>query len=285
MSPEQGFIRGGQTAGAGWVNLDPAFKSHKFLEAKKVTDEIAANPEGLFSEVKAGATVGQGEEEPWVKDLPADLITGRIDGWGSDIAAYAKKNKLTLSGLSGGRIPEKDVYSLIPPGMAGEIQGEVLEYESLPEEQVAHKVIITLEGKDKAALYSCDMQVKDLRGRKVTLSWDPADEGIDGAAIDEFIGESKFPAYLVELKPSIKVEGVENVAYVGSGIAMGEELTLRVDFMYSPMETDTIERPVKAGEYLAFAFSGSAPDWEQAYRRCPSPPSFDGHFWRKQMEI
>jgi hypothetical protein len=101
----------------------------------------------------------------------------------------------------------------------------------------------------------------ELAGKKITLSYAPAtaqDEAVinsylpkphpDGTPIQPNELPSSLPAYLINLKPELRIDGV--VVTTGTPVGMGNTETFQMTFTAPKQSPDVITNQIEAGEYL-----------------------------------
>jgi hypothetical protein len=104
----------------------------------------------------------------------------------------------------------------------------------------------------------------ELAGKKITLSYSPAtvqDEAVinsylpkphaDGTPIDPSELPTSLPAYLINLKPELRIDGI--VVATGTAIGMGNTETFKMTFTAPNESADVITNQIEAGEYLGIA--------------------------------
>jgi len=104
----------------------------------------------------------------------------------------------------------------------------------------------------------------ELAGKKITLSYSPAtqaDEDVinsylpkphaDGSPIDPSELPSSLPAYLINLKPELRIDGV--VVATGTPVVMGNTETFKMTFTGPNESPDVITNEIEAGEYFGIA--------------------------------
>lgn len=104
----------------------------------------------------------------------------------------------------------------------------------------------------------------ELAGKKITLSYSPAtqaDENVinsylpkphaDGTPIQPNELPSSLPAYLINLKPELRIDGV--IVATGTSVGMGNTETFKMTFISPKESPDVIINEIEAGEYLGIA--------------------------------
>jgi len=92
------------------------------------------------------------------------------------------------------------------------------------------------------------LSMPELAGKRITLSYIPAGED-DAALIEEYGGITNVPAYLVEMKPVIMVNG--EVIATGGAETLGERQQFVMDFITPGGGRDRVANDVTVGAYYA----------------------------------
>lgn len=96
---------------------------------------------------------------------------------------------------------------------------------------------------------SCQVTIPEIMGNRITVSYVPSTPS-DVQLINQYGGFYNVPAYLLRVKPAVRVEG--NIVALGDEISVGTEQELNVDII-SPngSKTDRVVHEIKAGGYYA----------------------------------
>ena len=86
----------------------------------------------------------------------------------------------------------------------------------------------------------------ELAGKRVSLSYSPATNA-DSILIDKYGGLYNVPAYLLQLKPEIRINGESKAS--GSAIGFGKSQIFRIDFRMPYGKNDYVENMVTVGGY------------------------------------
>jgi hypothetical protein len=112
--------------------------------------------------------------------------------------------------------------------------------------------------------FSITYALPELAGRKITLSYSPAtqaDEDVinsflpaphaDGTPIDPSELPTSLPAYMINLKPELRVDG--QVVATGGAITMGSAENVKMTFHDPTRGDDVVSNVIEAGEYWGIA--------------------------------
>jgi hypothetical protein len=133
-------------------------------------------------------------------------------------------------------------------------------YSNLPD-NLRHRWSMNIAG---YAPISYSATLPELAGKKITLSYSPAtpeDEAViesylpepheDGTPIDPSELPSSLPAYLINLKPELRIDGV--VMASGGPVGMGITEDFYMNFYFPGKGTTPVHNTVEAGDYSSIA--------------------------------
>jgi hypothetical protein len=109
-------------------------------------------------------------------------------------------------------------------------------------DNLRHKIKFEIYGN------STTLSMPELAGHRITLSYVPATED-DAAIIEEYGGITNVPAYLVEMKPVLMVEGEPKA--IGKPDTLGETQQFVMEFQMPNGERDRVANDVTVGAYYA----------------------------------
>ena len=111
---------------------------------------------------------------------------------------------------------------------------------------------------------SITKSLPEIAGKKITLSYSPAtssDEAVinsylpkphaDGTPVQPYELPSSLPAYLINLKPELRIDGV--VVATGGAIGMGQKENMTIDLTAPTTASNSINNSVIVGEFNAIA--------------------------------
>lgn len=251
--PSRGAVN---VAGDTWVNLDPSFKQYVYADGVNFTKEIPYDFNALADQLVSTATVNQ--TGSYATGVNASLISSTIDAYGTQVRSYLETNipNATVGQVLDGRRILKKEYGILPATLPSYdvlyLRGE---YSEVPDEY-RHKVTFQVyDNLGKAPSLNYSAPTAELAGKRITLSYlgaTPADEEL----IKQYVNETVLPAYLINLKPVLRIDGdiVANGSSVGMGNYQYLDLYITGAFEEVSFEIDPVEKIVFAGAYYAFGF-------------------------------
>ena len=147
---------------------------------------------------------------------------------------------------------------ILPNSLPYRVVEKKAEFSELPNE-LRHKIKFEIYQVSSSLLgsvpasspdFSVTLSMPELAAKRVTLSYVPATQD-DAAIIEEYGGITNVPAYLVEMKPVLRIEG-EAVA-TGSPVTLGETQQFVMDFIAPGGERDRVVNDVTVGAYYGVA--------------------------------
>lgn len=121
-------------------------------------------------------------------------------------------------------------------------------YSYIPD-SLRHKVIFEIAEDIFGGGIAITKSLPELSGKRLTLSYIPATSS-DEALVAQYGGDIlKVPPYLLNVKPVIKIDGIN--AAIGSSVGMASTQTLAMTFIIAGYGIDVVENKVIAGTYSA----------------------------------
>ncbi len=256
--PNRGRGRGADPRSQ-WVQLDPSFKRHEFREGVDLTAATGFDVNAVLQGATSGATINQASS--FFTNLNESFIQRELTRLTDNLLAFVQAElgpEATVGDVLGtkrikpfNRGPRQDRR-----GDRGHSLDDVLPFETVtPQLEVAelpqsfrHLVNFAMFG------FSRLFALPELAGKRVTVSYVAATPA-DQALIDAFRGIlNVFPAFLVDLKPQLKVEG--QLIAEGQGVPLGSSQILRSAFL-RPLGTafDINDKIVTTGADYAIALN------------------------------
>ena len=257
-----------------WIPLDASFKEHRTTAGADLATAAPFDKQEFIGRLTGSATIDESAsyatnvqctsvsqfQESFRTGVQDFLASGHPGATLSDVLGSTKLVEQEFPYLLG-TLPYRTVvkgggFSEIPPSLR-------------------HSVTFDLVNNDtQSAAYSettlsLSISLPKLAGKRVTLSYSPAtaaDEAViaayaprphaDGTPITLSEYPSSLPAYLVQVKAELRVNGVVVASGVGPNLGGYEQLSIR---MHNPnLPYGAQEFLIKAGEYVGIAF-GTGP--------------------------
>jgi hypothetical protein len=188
---------------------------------------------------------------------PLDRIRDEIENYLGDNNNYAVQ--------LGSRIIQPEQLQLLPNSLPFAVVAVTSEYQQLPLTLQQQVRLIIQADSSAQTLLDVTLPLAELNQRRITLSYIPATVA-DHNTVNAFGGLGSTPAYLVELRPQLKIDG-HLKAVAENALPMGASHRLTLELMAPGGSTATTQTLI-AGSYYAVAIGegtdtpAAAPDPE-----------------------
>jgi hypothetical protein len=259
-----------------WIPLDASFKQHTYTPGMDIKAAVPFDAQSSIEQIKASATIN--ETEGYVTNVSSTLTQQVMQDYQTRIQNYISQNypNATVGDVLG----KKEIIKYEFPILLGTLPYNDIatgaKYSSLPD-SLRHKVTFSVTSDniyfDPQPL-SSTKSLAEIAGKKITLSYSPATQAdenvinsylpkphVDGTPIQPNELPSSVPAYLINLKPELRIDGV--LIATGGAIGMGQEEALSIDIAAPTTAKHSISNRVIAGEFNAIAFDISRISPEQ----------------------
>ena len=264
MIPSQGAIH---KQGDTWVPLDASFKQCTYSSGIDIKSSAPFDAQSFINQIQSTATIN--ETEGYVSNVNSLYIQQQMQDYQTRIQNYISQNypNATVGDVLG----KKEVIKQEFPVLMGTLPYKTIvkgsTYASIPD-NLRHKITFNLIKDSYDEIIGTPINITkslpELAGKKITLSYSPAtsaDETIinsylpkphaDGTPIQPNEIPSSLPAYLINLKPELRIDGV--VVATGTTVGMGNTETFKMTFTSPNESPDVITNDVQAGGYLGIA--------------------------------
>ena len=232
-----------------WIPLDGSFKQYTSHQGVNIAGQVPLDSQGFISQIQSTALVNESESHATgvncgaVRQSLADYQT-RASSFLNDHYSEA-----TVRDILGYRTIVKHEFPYLLgtlPYLVTVNGGTVSE---LPD-QYRHKITLRLSG--SADTVEITRNLAELAGKSVSLDYTPATQADEdaikallprmepGETIDPALLPSSFPAYLIMVKPRIKINGV--VIATGQATGLGQAQALDVSFTDAATSVDSYSR-------------------------------------------
>jgi RHS repeat-associated protein len=257
-----------------WIPLDASFKQHRATGGLDFATAAPFDKQTFISQLTGLSTIS--EPDSYATNVQCASVSQYQEGFRAGVQNYLASEHpgATVGEVLGATtlVGQEFPYLLGTLPYQTIVKGGL--YAELPS-SLRHSVTFELINNDtQSANYSettlsLSMGLPKLAGKRVTLSYSPAtaaDEAViaayaprphaDGTPISLNEYPSSLPAYLIQVKADLRVNGVVVASGLESSLGGYDQFTIR---MHTPGLPDGAqELSIKAGEYLGIAF-GSGP--------------------------
>jgi hypothetical protein len=216
--------------GKTWLGLDTSIK---------VKDYEYNNPADIYqqSAISNQLSVIRDEYLNSVQtQTPLEYLGAKLSALGYQQSDFMRTKTLT---------PE--VMNILPASMQFDQKKITHEYTEIPDE-LRHKVRFIAADTGKNELFTITIDTLNLSNRPILLTYEP-ETVEDQQIIDSYGGLDKTPAYLVKLRPVLKING-ERAVVAKDGLPMGSDYNLTMELI-SPDGTENITSTHIAGNLSA----------------------------------
>jgi hypothetical protein len=247
-----------------WIPLDASFKQYAYTDGIDIAAAVPFDGQTFIDQLTATATINEAEGS--VTGVDSLLVQQTMTDYQSRVEDYIAQQypDATVGDVLG----KKDVVAQDYPYLLGtlpyrtEVRGG--SYAMLPS-SLRHTLSfsVTRSGFDETPL-TFIQSLPELAGKKITLSFTPAtaaDEAVinsylpkphaDGTPIQPEELPTSLPAYLIQVKPELRIDG--QVVATGSPITLGASETFTLNFASPWIPSDLVTNPITAGAYHAVA--------------------------------
>ena len=254
-----------------WVPLDASYKQYSYIQGMDIKSAVPFDAQSFINQVQSTATID--ETAGYVTNVNSALIEEAIQNYQTQVRNYITQNypTATVGDILGvkdiiqqnfsyflGTLPYKtivkgDTYSIVPDSMRHHISINVTK--DIFDSEIGTPINIT-------------KSLPELAGKKITLSYSPAtsaDQAVissylpqphsDGTPIQPSELPSSLPAYLINLKPELRIDGI--VVATGTAATMGTQETFDMTFLDPGRGGDVVSNVIQVGEYLGIAVTAS----------------------------
>lgn len=160
-----------------------------------------------------------------------------------------------------------EVMNILPASMQFDQKKITHEYTEIPDE-LKHRIKFTASNTNNSELFTITLDTLNLSNQKIALSYEP-ETVEDQQIIDSYGGLDNTPAYLVRLRPVLKVNG-ERMIVAKDGLPMGADYNLTIELI-SPNGVERITNTYIVGNLSAIGVVA-----QKTHPNIPSPPVGEG---------
>ena len=242
-----------------WVKMDPSFKNyayHKGIDISLIAD-IDIND--LFGAGSNGAIVG----DNYITGLNNTNMANKLALYKNSLSAYLEENisNVTENEILGYREITNRAKGILPPPENGGVFGisETKERFSEIPNTVRSKVNFQILG------INYTMALPSVAEESIILDFVPATQA-DSNLIEYYGGIFNVPAFLIHMKPVLKVDG--EVKAEGVSVGLGSNYTLFSSFLRPGSETwDTNNRGITVGATYSLNLDIQKMPWDLVEKR------------------
>jgi hypothetical protein len=255
--------------GDSWIPLDASFKQYSYTQGIDIKSAVPFDAQIFVNQIQSTATIDTANSS--VTNINSTYIQQQMQSYQNQVKAYIEQNypNATVGDVLGKKeiIKQNFTYLLGTLPYQKSIVG--IRYSEIPDNlrhKITFKVTKDIYDEDSGTAINITKRLPEIAGKKITLSYSPAtaqDEATinsyqpkphaDGSPIQPSELLVSLPAYLINLKPELRIDG--EIVATGTTVGMGYEETFEMVFTAPGFATDIVSNQIDAGAYHAIAIN------------------------------
>ncbi len=243
-----------------WIPLDASFKQYTYTQGIDIQSAVPFDAQSFANQIQSTATINP---DGSVTNVNSALVQQTMQDYQTQVQNYIQQNYPNAT--VGDVIGKKEIVKQEFPILLGTLPYKTVqvgsEFATVPDNlrETMSFSIPDPTGAGTGLFYTISMP--QLAGKKITLSFSPAtanDQAViesllpqpnsDGTPIQLSQLPSSFRAYLINLKPELRVDG--QVVATGSSATMGGAQSFTMSLNEPGFGMSNIDNIVQAGEYF-----------------------------------
>jgi len=233
-----------------WIPLDPSFKQYTYTQGIDIKSAVPFDAQAFATQLESTATIN--EAEGYVTNVNSALIQQTMQDYQAQVQNYIQQNypNATVGDVIGKKEiikQELGILSITLPYKKIQLGAEFSQVPATLRAAMSF-TILDSAGTSVGLAYSASMP--EIAGKKITLSFSPA-TAADQTVIESYIPTnghtSSLPAYLINIKPELRING--QVVATGAHSMMGSTLSFTIMLNEPGNGMSNINNDVIAGMY------------------------------------
>jgi transglutaminase-like putative cysteine protease len=255
-----------QGQGDTWISLDPSYKQYNYTQGIDIKSAVPFDAQAFLTQIQSTATIN--ETQGYVTGINSLLTQQTMQDYQARVQNYIQQNypNATVGDVLGKKeiVKQEFPYLLGTLPYRTAVKGST--FATIPD-LLRHKLSFAVQkdSYDETPL-SITKALPELAGKKITLSYSPAtaqDEAVinsylpkphaDGTPIQPSELPSQLPAYLINVKPELRIDG--QVVATGAPVGLGGVNIFTMTFSDPAYGSDQITNYIDAGVYQAIGLN------------------------------
>jgi len=254
-----------------WIPLDASYKQYNYTQGIDIKTAVPFDAEAFVNQIKTTATIDEANSS--VTNVNSAYIQQQMQSYQAQVQAYIEQNypDATVGDVLGKKeiIKQEFTYLLGTLPYRKSLAG--VKFSEIPDglrHKVTFKVTKDIYDEEMGTALIITKRLPEIAGKRITLSYIPAtaqDEQVinsylpkphaDGSPIQPSELPTSLPAYLIKLKPELRIDG--EVVATGSTVGMGYQETFDMVFTEPGPGggNDVVSNQIDAGAYHAIAIN------------------------------
>lgn len=249
-----------------WIPLDPSFKQYNYTQGIDIKTAVPFDAQAFLTQIQSTATVN--EAAGYVTGVDSVLTQQTMQDYQTRVQNYIQQNypNATVGDVLGKKEIVKKEYAYLLGTLPYKTAVKGGSFAVMPD-SFRHKLSfnVTTSGLDETPI-ALTMSLPELAGKKITLSYSPAtaqDEAVinsylphphaDGTPIQPSELPQSLPAYLINVKPELRING--EVVATGAPVGLGGTNIFTMTFSDLSYGSSQITNYIDAGAYQAIGLN------------------------------
>jgi hypothetical protein len=265
LLPEGFYIGAGSLMRKGWstpiwMPIDVSLKHYISTPGIDINAAVPFDAQSFANQIQSTATIN--EAEGYVTNVNSTLIQQTMQDYQARVQDYISQNAptATVGDILGKREIKPINFPMLPPtGWTKPVSVRIRSH-ILPDSMLSSISFNIPDPSGATNGLSYTTSLPQIAGKKITLSFSPA-TATDQAVIESYLPKqhadgspvqlselpTSFPAYLINLRPELRIDG--QVVATGTPNTMGQELPFTISLSEPGIGPSQINNIVLAGEY------------------------------------
>jgi transglutaminase-like putative cysteine protease len=204
-----------------WVGMDPSFKQYRYHDGIDINAATDLDVDTLYNSAIEGAVVGN----DYVSGLNEINLVADLNTYKNNLMSYIETNMpgATIKDIIGYREIVQKAKGILPPPHNGGVFGISETKERFSE--IPHSMRYLVNFQVSGINYS--IAIPSIAEESIIVSYVPATQ-YDENLIESYGGIFNVPAYLIHMRPVLKIDG--EIVAEGSSLTLGASQTLYSSF-------------------------------------------------------
>ena len=243
-----------------WIPLDPSYKQYTYTQGIDMQSAVPFDAQTFANQIQATATINP---DGSVTNVNSALVQQTMQDYQTQVQNYIQQNypNATVGDVIGKKEIKAQILGILPPTLPYNIIQTGSEFATVPDNlrETMNFSIPDQTGSGTGLTYSTSLP--QIAGKKITLSFSPAtanDQKViesllpsphaDGTPIQPSELPASFPAYLINLKAELRIDG--QVVATGSSVTMGSAQSFTMSLSEPGIGLSNIDNIIQTGEYF-----------------------------------
>ncbi len=243
-----------------WMPIDVSLKHYVTTPGIDISTAVPFDTQTFVNQIQSTATIN--ETEGYVTNVNSALIQQTMKDYQTRVQDYISQNipTATVGDVIGKReIKQVNYPHLSPTGWTRPVTARVQSH-TLPDSMKSSISFNILDPMGVNNGLSYTTSLPEIAGKKITLAFAPTTDTdlkviqsylpkphTDGTSIQPSEVPTSFPAYLIKLKPELRIDG--QVVAVGASATMGSPLSFTISLNEPGIGASNIDNIIQSGEY------------------------------------